>query len=395
MVDTDEDDVRDSEDACDQLDGDWDVDPAFSGCPTLPRTITVSYDGGTISGAVSAASGACEQAQAISVFRVPEAGPGDGVVETMTGVDGSFSVSLPLPADAQFVVEAPRALDAQGRGICGGGQGDPSRFRATPMAWTASWISVPTWTGRRRTRSRGARRWTRTVTASYADAEVTGLVSSPDRPDACADEVTLEAASWAPDGTQQPPVRFSSEAERDLQRWGRLGLPARVIRSLRCKSWTPSGGDCVLGPPRRGWRFRATAMAWTATWTSVPSVDGPKDVAYFPGCPRLARTVTAAYAEAAITGQVSVLGPNAASGRDVSADRGARVHHARRGGGAGGSDHDHVGDGLLHHHVGGALGSRLDVLRAHRALPPRARSRSVPRRSRPGSRSARWPRSGQ
>ena len=43
-----------------------------------------------------------------------------------------------------------------------------------------------------------------------------------------------------------------------------------------------------------------------------PEVDGPKDVAYFPGCPRLTRTVTAAYAEAAITGQVSVLGPNQA-----------------------------------------------------------------------------------
>ncbi len=75
-VDTDGDEVRDSEDACDHLDGDRDDDPAFSGCPTLPRTITVSYVDGTISGDVSAASGACEQAQSISVFRVPEAGHG-------------------------------------------------------------------------------------------------------------------------------------------------------------------------------------------------------------------------------------------------------------------------------------------------------------------------------
>ena len=78
VVDTDGDEVRDSEDACDELDGKRDKDPVFSGRPTLPRTITASYADGTISGTVSAGSGACEQPQSIAVSRLPDAEPSDG-----------------------------------------------------------------------------------------------------------------------------------------------------------------------------------------------------------------------------------------------------------------------------------------------------------------------------
>ena len=141
----------------------------------------------------------------------------------MTGVNGGFSVSLPLPADAQFVVEAPRAPDAQGRGICGGvkvtrdvpgdADGVDGGLDQCPDVDGSATNPVP-----------GCPTLTRTVTASYADAEVTGLVSSPDRPDACADEVTLEAASWAPDGTKQPLVRFSSEVN-GTYRLGADGVP--------------------------------------------------------------------------------------------------------------------------------------------------------------------------
>ena len=109
--------MTDDLDACDHLDGEPDEDPAFSGCPTLERTVTAHYFHGTITGAVtSAMPGACLQAQAVSIVRVPATGDG---VDLTTKADGSYSKQLGLPAETRFVVTAPRVLDASGKGICG------------------------------------------------------------------------------------------------------------------------------------------------------------------------------------------------------------------------------------------------------------------------------------
>ncbi len=49
-IDLDNDDVVDDLDQCPALEGVPDLDPAFSGCPTLERTVTARYEGGTITG---------------------------------------------------------------------------------------------------------------------------------------------------------------------------------------------------------------------------------------------------------------------------------------------------------------------------------------------------------
>ena len=113
--DLDDDGVNDDEDQCDELDGDFDEDPAFSGCPVLERRVTASYASGTVSGSVTTeVSGACVQAQAVTVVVNGRAGR----VDTTTQTDGTYAVELGLPVDAQFTVEAPRELDVAGKGIC-------------------------------------------------------------------------------------------------------------------------------------------------------------------------------------------------------------------------------------------------------------------------------------
>ncbi len=300
-------------------------------------------------------------------------------------------MSMPLPADAQFAVEAPRELDEQGRGICG----------AVEVIRRGS--------GRRRRRGRrpgsvsrrgraghgpglpafpGCPTLARTVTASYADAEVTGLVTTPERPDACAGAVTLEAVSWAPDGTEGTPVRFSSGLDGTYT-LGAAAAPGTRYQITAVRELDPSGlGVCgedtspEVEVPRDG-------DGVDGDLDQCPDVDGPKDVAYYPGCPRLARTVTAAYAAAAITGQVSVLGPNAAPAGTCLPTEVRAFTHARRGGGAGRSDHR---PRRRRARTPSRWGSPWQPARRTTCAPSATSTtttRSVPRRPRHSSRSAR------
>ena len=179
VVDTDGDEVRDSEDACDELDGKRDKDPVFSGCPTLPRTITASSPTARSASDVSAGSGACQQPQSIPVFRVPTRAPAG----TCRDADGSrreaFSVSMTYRW-RRGLPSGRRASSTEGAGGSAVTFRLRSRFPATATAWTAGWIGVPTLTGK--TPSSRCPTLERTVTATLADAEVAGLVSTPGGP---------------------------------------------------------------------------------------------------------------------------------------------------------------------------------------------------------------------
>ena len=81
----------------------------------------------------------------------------------------------------------------------------------------------------------------RTVTATYADAEVTGLVSTPGRAEACGGRARLTAAAWAPDGTAHPVATFESEAD-GTYRLASAGVPGTRYQVTAVRwGWTRAG----------------------------------------------------------------------------------------------------------------------------------------------------------
>ena len=93
VVDTDGDEVRDADDACAHLEGDHDDDPAFSGCPTLPRTVTASYDDGEITGLVTTEnSDACGHEAAMEVVVSEADGTEQAPVAFRSGLEGVYAL---------------------------------------------------------------------------------------------------------------------------------------------------------------------------------------------------------------------------------------------------------------------------------------------------------------
>ncbi len=120
--DDDGDEILNEDDSCPSVQGPPD-DPDYPGCPTLGRTVSASYADGTITGEVSTpGTNACAQPQTLSILR--QDGLGE-TVETDTEADGTFSVQWVLPAGAEFVVTAPRVLDATRKGICATAASEP------------------------------------------------------------------------------------------------------------------------------------------------------------------------------------------------------------------------------------------------------------------------------
>ena len=382
--DTDGDGVRDALDACDDVDG---VPGGLAmGCPDLLRRVTASYAAGVVSGTVrftgvQVPSTACagEPRRVELWVRPPGTGSEPVLLKhgTYEPVDGTYSIGGDLPVGATYRVHVRGGLDPEA-GYCVGvdsgnrtvGEADTDGDEVADDVDECDAVSGPT----DDPDFPGCPTLERDVSGSYEDGLVSGAVTSGSP--GCLGTVELQAVETAPDGTQSPAVSLSTGMDGTYVWEPTLG-PGSQVQVVAPR---------VLASDRRGVCARAVTGlvevpgdadtdgdSVSDDVDACDGVPGPVDQPQFPGCPALARSVTASYAGGTITGQVSVLGPNPGSGWYVSADRGAGLQRARRGAGAGRPDHDHDGDRLLLDRAGGRPGGGLDVLRDHRPLPPRGR----------------------
>ena len=234
-----------------------------------------------------------------------------------SGMNGIWAVGTVMSPGSRFQFVAVRELDPNGLGVCGRAEsqigqvpgGDSDGDGVVNESDSCPDVDGP----EDASDFPGCPTLARTVTAHYADGRISGLVTT-ENPDACRHEAAMQGFTalpgaslslaatfksgmngiWAVGTVMSPGSRFQFVAVRELDPNG-LGVCGRAESQI---GQVPGGDDDSDGVVNES--------------DSCPDVDGPDDASDFPGCPTLARTVTAAYADAAITGQVSVLGPNPA-----------------------------------------------------------------------------------
>ena len=330
LIDADGDGVRDGVDQCDHLDGDGGL---TEGCPVLQRAVTASYADGAVSGRVSFESGddvssACgrEEHTVVLVYEVAEDGGDLDLlgVGSYSPVDGSYAVALDrdLPLGAGYRVIVDGAVDPD-VGWCG--LADSGKRTVGPVDSDGDGVvdsddecdGVPGQGGRFPS---GCPHLQQQVTLGYAGGVVLGVVSvqrpgsAPD--DACSGPATVRV--WR-----------VTAAGREL-----VDVVETTVDAADNLSY-----ELPVGVADDGARFQAGVFGYLDTGTALclegqsgvaevfvdsdgdevrdgadacPDFAGSPDDPAEVGCPRLERTMSAAYADATITGQVAVLGPHPA-----------------------------------------------------------------------------------
>ena len=319
-------------------------DPDFPGCPTFERTVTAQYAAGTTPGApgmitgqvTTAGSSACAHSAAMEAFEVTPEGVARPAVPFTTEPGGSFFLGSRMPDGSQFRIVAKRELDPGLKGVCDraetgvvevpfdrdddGVADDPDQC---PGVWgdDAEFAGCPV--------------LARSVTAEYVDGKVTGVVTAGA---GCVGGVAMEAVEVAPDGTRGVPIGFSTDANGTYA-WQPTLAPGSQVQIVAVRVLEPHGlGVCAEAESATVRLPGDDDDDGVSDDVDVcPGVDGPAGGEH-PGCPTLARTVTASYAGGAITGQVSVLGPHPAPAgtclptqvRAFTIQNGSRCRSARR-----------------------------------------------------------------
>ena len=323
--DSDGDTLPDSDDYCDGVFGPSGVNHR-PGCPRLQLLVSAKVEAGVVSGAVSVQPAADVPAEAcagpvtVEVFRVE--GDSEVPVERVVSADGEYAVSVGDPDDGATFWTRAYGYDSDDLAVCLRGDsevaevvrdGDGDGWRDNDDLCVAVRHNGPSVAA-------GCPDLTRDVTASYADGRLTGTVTFT------AEDVPATACG-------EPEHTMIAVSEFVVTETGQVELVP-----LTSGSYSPADGSFDLAldlPVGRFFQVQVlpaldSSHGWCGSARSTPGsvpepdLDGdglsdgadacPTVAGAAPsGCPTLARTVTASYDGNAITGRVSVLGPNPAA----------------------------------------------------------------------------------